>query len=173
MELKIFDTGSRKKIRLASAFPALFITADLGGVMKRKILKYEENLRMNRALLPAFFLMLIFNCCKIPDVYDDPALVTNLRFSPGAFDSFRQNSDLKYTLKYPSPVDSYIVKKDASGGEYLVKTLAVGLHETKGSHSITWLGDTDQRYFAPVGIYYGVININGRISETAVQVFHF
>jgi hypothetical protein len=67
----------------------------------------------------------------------------------------------------------YIIKKDSAGQEYLVKTLCEGSYETKGSHSITWLGDTNQRYFAPTGIYFGIIYIKGRRYETSVEVFHF
>ena len=111
--------------------------------------------------------------CQGPDFLDDLALVTNLRFSPSAFDSFRRNSDLKYTLKYPTTLSIYIIKKDSAGQEYLVKTLCEDTYETKGTHSITWLGDNNQRYFAPIGMYFGIISIEGRRYETSVQVFHF
>ena len=79
---------------------------------------------------------------------------------------------MKYSLKIPSTVSIYIVKKDSTRKELLVKTLAEDLNETKGSQSITWIGDTDQRLFAPSGIYFGVIQIQQRRFETIVQVFH-
>ncbi|MBI5021782.1 MAG: hypothetical protein HZB59_10110 [Ignavibacteriales bacterium] len=109
----------------------------------------------------------------MPNVTDDPALVSNLRFSPSAFDSFRRNTELKYTLKNPSEVSIYIMKKDSLQNDVLVKTLVENAVETKGTHSTTWLGETNQRYFAPVGIYFGVLKIGSRRFETSVQVFHF
>ena len=111
--------------------------------------------------------------CNLSVAIDESTLVSNLRFAPSAFDSFRRNTELKYTLKVPSNVDLYVVKKDSLRRSLLVKTLASNLAETKGSHSITWLGDTDQRFFAPSGVYYGVIHIRERNYETIVQVFHF
>ena len=80
---------------------------------------------------------------------------------------------MKYSLKDASVVSVYIVKKDSTNRELLVKTLAENLNETKGSHSITWIGDTDQRLFAPVGIYFGVVHLQQYRFETIVQVFHF
>ena len=129
---------------------------------------------MRSIIISLCFVLIVFLAgCQSPNILDDPTLVTNLRFSPSAFDSFRQNSDLKYTLKYPSTLSAYIIKKDSSGQEYLVKTLSENIHETKGTHSTTWLGDTNQRYFAPIGMYFGIISIEGRRYETSVQVFHF
>ena len=111
--------------------------------------------------------------CNVPDAVDDPALVSNLRFSPSAFDSFKRNTELRYSLKSPCFVTVYIMKKDSSQNESLVKTLLENAAETKGAHSITWLGETNQRYFAPVGIYFGIVKIQKRRFETNVQVFHF
>ena len=80
---------------------------------------------------------------------------------------------MKYSLKVASRVSVYIMKKDSANRELLVKTLVENLNETKGSHSITWIGDTDQRLFAPVGIYFGVVQLQQNRFETIVQVFHF
>jgi len=96
-----------------------------------------------------------------------------MRFSPSAFDSFRRNTELRYTLKAPTTVSIYIVKALSAGTQAPVKTLVEDLSETKGTHSITWIGDTDQRLFAPAGVYLGVLRIDQRRFETIIQVFHF
>ena len=111
--------------------------------------------------------------CNLPTTADDPNVITSLHFTPSAFDSFRRNAEMKYSLKAPSTVTIYIVKKDSARGDLLVKTLAIDLRDTKGSHSITWIGDTDQRLFAPAGIYFGVVELQQHRFETIVQVFHF
>lgn len=128
---------------------------------------------MRKVFLIFLFVILGFMQCNLPNVTDDPALVSNLRFSPSAFDSFKRNTELKYTLKNPSVVSIYIIKKDSAQNDLLVKTLVENANETKGTHSTTWLGDTNQRYFAPIGIYLGVLKIGSRRFETSVQVFHF
>lgn len=111
--------------------------------------------------------------CKLPTATDDPNVISSLHFTPSAFDSFRRNTEMKYSLKAASVVSIYIVKKDSTKRELLVKTLVEGLNETKGSHSITWIGDTDQRLFAPVGIYFGLVHIQNQRFETIIQVFHY
>ena len=131
--------------------------------------------------------------CHHPLAADDPEVLSNLRFAPGAFDSFTRNTELKFTLRHPVTLDITIESKggpqsgapqgDASGkgaphreapdGYFVVKTLIVNAYEAKGSHSIAWLGDTDSEVFAPAGIYFGVVKINNRRFETTVQVFHF
>src|SRR6266849_6132010 len=111
--------------------------------------------------------------CKLPNAYDDLNAISSLHFTPSAFDSFRRNSEMKYSLKVPSAVSVYIVKKDSANRELLVKTLAENLNETKGSQSITWIGDTDQHLFAPAGIYFGVVQIQRQRFQAIIQVFHF
>lgn len=128
---------------------------------------------MRSAFLISLFFIPSFMQCNLPNATDDPALVSNLRFSPSAFDSFRRNTELKYTLKSPATVSIYIIKKDTIEQEFLVKTLMENAQETKGSHSVTWLGDTNQRYFAPIGIYFGKVQIENKSFEAIVQVFHF
>jgi flagellar hook assembly protein FlgD len=54
-----------------------------------------------------------------------------------------------------------------------VKTIVENLNATKGSNSVTWIGDTNQKYFAPVGTYYGIVQTQNHRFETTVQVFHF
>ena len=118
-------------------------------------------------------LLLIFVSCKLPTAADDPSIVSNLRFTPSAFDSFTKNAEVQYTLKNPVAVDISIIKRNSSGQEYLVKTLAEDIHETKGTHRHTWLGDTEKGLFAPIGTYIGIIQIESQRFETTVLVYHF
>ena len=151
--------------------------------------------------------------CNHPSAADDPEVLSNLRFAPGAFDSFTRNTELKFTLRHPVTLDITIESRavpqssmsqngvpvggvpessppqtgapgkharlggaaqgGAGGGEFVVKTLIQNASESKGSHSVAWLGDTDGEVFAPAGVYLGVVKINDRRFETTVQVFHF
>jgi hypothetical protein len=111
--------------------------------------------------------------CKPPDAADDPNLITSLRFAPSAFDSFKRNTELRYSLSGAATVSAYIVRRDSVHIELYIKTLVEDLSETKGSHSITWIGDTDERLFAPAGIYFGVLRVKNQRFETIIQVFHF
>jgi len=124
-------------------------------------------------LLFAATILIVLNSCELPTALDDPALVSNLRFSPSAFDSFRTNTEIRYTLKAPATVSIFISKRDSVGREFLVKTLIENVNETKGSHSHSWLGDTNQGQFAPIGSYIGVVQIQHKRFEAAVLVFHF
>jgi len=111
--------------------------------------------------------------CSMPTSADDADIVANLRFSPGAFDSFRRNTEILYTLKKPGYVTFSIVRRTASGTDQPVLTLFSGLLESKGYHSHTWLGDTSQGLFAPPGDYIGIVRVGDRRFEAAVRVFHF
>jgi hypothetical protein len=126
-----------------------------------------------RKQLFAFTVFIALSSCKLPTALDDPALVSNLRFSPSAFDSFRTNTEIRYTLKAPATVSIFITKRDSAGQEFLVKTLIENVNETKGTHAHTWLGDTNQGQFAPLGSYIGVVQIRHKRFEAAVLVFHF
>src|SRR6267143_220580 len=133
--------------------------------------------------------------CNHPSAADDPELLSNLRFAPGAFDSFLRNTELKFTLRHPVTLDITIERRavpqtgvpvggvsesgpfqaaapheKAADGYFVVKTLLENVLESKGSHSIAWLGDTDAEVFAPAGGYLGVVKINNRRYETTVQV---
>jgi hypothetical protein len=127
---------------------------------------------MHRHLFAVASVVLVSGC-TLPTALDDPTLVSNLHFSPSAFDSFRTNTEIRYTLKAPATVSIFISKKDSVGGEFLVKTLIENVQETKGSHAHTWLGDTNQGQFAPRGSYIGVVQIQHKRFEAAVLVFHF
>ena len=122
-----------------------------------------------------FLVVMLMNLisCKLPTAADDPTVVSSLRFTPSAFDSFTKNTEVQYTLKNPIAVNISIVKRDSSGQEYLVKKLAEDIHETKGTHRHTWLGDTEKGLFAPIGTYIGIIQIESQRFETTVLVYHF
>ena len=103
----------------------------------------------------------------------DPDVLSNLRFSPSAFDSFKRNTELKFSLKVPETLNISIVRRNASGADSRVKILIGNARETRGSHSVSWLGDTDDGLFAPAGIYFALVEIGSQSYETSVQVFHF
>ena len=128
---------------------------------------------MHKRLLPTITFVMLLNSCSHPSQLDDPELVNSLRFSPSAFDSFKSNTQMLYTLKAPATLNAYILKVDSTGKEYLVKTLVLNAAESKGSHAHTWLGDTDDGLFAPTGTYIGVIQIQQRRFESTVLVFHY
>jgi hypothetical protein len=125
---------------------------------------------------PAAFLLLTafaLSGCRVPTAADDSDILANLRFSPGAFDSFRRNTEVLYTLKASARVTFSIVRRTESGVEQPVVTLFTELLESKGYHSHTWLGDTSQGLFAPAGDYIGIVRVDDRRYEAAVRVFHF
>jgi hypothetical protein len=118
-------------------------------------------------------LIAVFAGCRLPSRVDDLGMVTNLKFSPSAFDSFKRNTDIRYTLKSPATLNIYIVRKDSAGTAFLVRNLALAVHETKGSHSHTWLGDNENGLFAPIGTYVGVVEFESQQFEATVLVFHY
>ena len=127
-------------------------------------ISYQWHMRL---VPPILSLLLVAGCAHPAD-----APVANLRFVPAAFDSFRRNAELHFTLAASAVVTIRITAHTAAG-ERTVKTIAEGARATKGSHAAAWLGDTDERFFAPAGIYYGVVETGGASYETNVQVFHF
>ena len=123
-----------------------------------------------RALLARLCIMLaaIFSCCSQP-ISPDDLLVSSCRFEPPLFDSFRQNTKLCYTLNQPTTVSIYILDQDRA----VVKTVAVDLSLSKGSHSHGWKGDSDEWTFVPTGIYIGQVIVKGKKFEATVEVFHW
>jgi hypothetical protein len=111
--------------------------------------------------------------CRMPTTATDADVIANLRFSPGAFDSFRRNTEILYTLNQPARVTFSIVRRPASGADQPVLTLFTELLESRGYHSHTWLGDTSQGLFAPAGDYIGIVRVGDLQFEAAVRVFHF
>ncbi len=117
--------------------------------------------------------LLALAACRFDPAGANGEAVTSLRFAPSAFDSFRRNAELRYTLAHAATVRVRIVRRGAGGEETTVKTLAASARETRGAHAITWLGDTAERFFAPAGIYLGVVETGGERYEASVEVFHF
>ena len=117
--------------------------------------------------------LLIFSRCRLNVGPDESTLISSLRFAPSAFDSFKRNTELHYTLRAPAELRITIVRRNASGADILINTLAGHLRETKGTHGITWLGDTSERLFAPAGRYLGVVESGEARFETSVEVFHY
>ena len=128
---------------------------------------------MRKCALACLIVLSLHISCSLPSALDDPELVSSLRFSPSAFDSFKSNTEVRYTLKNPATLNAFVIKRDSTGKDYLVKTLAVNAAESKGSHAHTWLGDTDDGCFAPPGLYIGMIQIQERRFESTVLVFHY
>ena len=117
--------------------------------------------------------MVLLAACSMPTASSESQLVTSLRFSPSAFDSFRRNTQIQYTLKSPALLTVSIIRRTEAGMDTPVRALFSGLSETKGAHSHAWLGDTDQGQFAPTGDYVGVIEAQGQRFEAVVRVFHY
>jgi hypothetical protein len=111
------------------------------------------------------------NSCSLPTTND--FIVSSLRCSPSAFDSFRANTEIRYTLAKPATVTIYVAQRNASGQLVLVNTIAENISETKGSHGHTWLGDTQFGLFAESGNYIAVLQIEHDRYEAGVRVFHF
>ncbi len=109
--------------------------------------------------------------CSLPSSSD--LIVSSLRCSPSAFDSFRANTEIRYTLVKPATVTITIAQRNSSGQLILVNTLAENINETKGSHGHTWLGDTAAGLFAESGNYIAVLQIENSQYEAGVRVFHF
>ena len=115
---------------------------------------------------------MLLPACSPTSPDDDPELVSSLRFEPSAFDSFRTSTEIHYQLKTPATVDLFVTVRDSLGREVLVKTIARRLAESRGSHTHAWLGDTDQRIFAPAGSYTGVLIAGRQRFEAFVVIYH-
>ena len=111
--------------------------------------------------------------CRMPSAANDAELIANLRFSPPAFDSYRRNTEILYTLAQPAHVSFSIIRRLASGEVQPVTDIFAELYESKGSHAHTWLGDTSSGLFAPPGEYVGVVTVDGCRYEAPVRVFHY
>lgn len=119
------------------------------------------------------FALLVTACslasCALPTSTE--GIVSSLRFSPSAFDSFKRNAELRYTLKERTRVSVVIVRRNPA--ETTIKTLISGLEETSGSHAHTWLGDNDAGRFAATGEYVAILTAGNERSEATVTVFHY
>jgi flagellar hook assembly protein FlgD len=128
---------------------------------------------MSRTSLRSLGIGLLFSLlatsCSMPS--GTATVISSLRFSPSAFDSFKRNTELRYTLKEPARVSAVVVKRGSP--DLLVKSLFSDLDETTGSHAHTWLGDTDAGRFAPSGDYVAVVTTANERSEATVTIFHY
>ena len=106
--------------------------------------------------------------CRSPLSADD-LIVTSCRFEPPLFDSFKANTKFSYSLSSPATVSVYILDRYRR----LIKTVAVDLSESKGSHTHGWKGDSDDTLFVTSGIYIGQVKTNGKTFEATVEVFHW
>ncbi|MCL5268289.1 MAG: hypothetical protein M1469_09330 [Bacteroidetes bacterium] len=135
------------------------------------LLSREQQLAWPGIALPTSLctmLIALFSCCSQP-ISPDDLLVSSCRFEPPLFDSFRQNTKLSYSLNQPATVSVNILDQDRN----VVKTVAVDLSLSKGSHSHGWKGDNDEWTFVPTGIYIGQVIAKGKKFEATVEVFHW
>jgi len=112
-------------------------------------------------------LFFILTSCGIDSLHTN--IIANLRFSPDAFDSYKRNTSLKYSLLKEAEVSILIL--DSNGKK--VFTLLYNLLETKGSHSHGWLGISDNGTFVPAGIYLAKVVADYDEAFTSVEIFHF
>lgn len=104
--------------------------------------------------------------CQAPE----PELVKSLKFEPPLFDSFKQNTVLKYTLTKPAVVSIYIYDREGNK----VKTIAENLNLTQGAQSHGWKGDNDKGEFQTAGIYIGAVAVKGnKTYKATVEIFHW
>lgn len=120
----------------------------------------------------AIALALVALSCRFPTASDEAEIITSLRFSPSAFDSFKHNTELRYSLKNPVRITVMIVHRDSTGVESLVQTLGSNMLESAGAHAHAWLGDTMRGEFAPAGRYLGRLELGTQRFETEVIVYH-
>jgi len=131
----------------------------------RKLLKGFNPLPLWERALCVLLATLLFSC-SVPE----PEIVKSLRFEPPLFDSFKQNTYLKYTLQKPAEVSIYILDKDGN----IIKTIAENLRLTQGSQSHGWKGDNDKGEFQTTGIYIGAVVVKGnKTYKTTVEIFHW
>lgn len=108
----------------------------------------------------------MLTACSAPE----PEIVKSLRFEPPLFDSFKQNTKLKFELTKPATADIFITDREGN----LIKTIATSINLTRGTQTFGWKGDTNEGYFAPVGIYIGTVKIkNNKTYKTTVEIFHW
>jgi hypothetical protein len=106
--------------------------------------------------------------CRLPGAAEDQ-LVTGFRFEPEAFDSFTGSASIHYTLSRPAVTTLRIFMRGKN--EPLI-VLFESLRESKGTHEHTWLGDTEEGYFAPAGNFRGILDAEGEQFEAVVRVYH-
>jgi hypothetical protein len=135
------------------------------------MMQQRNPIRLLFAMLISF--LLFASSCRLPVGAPDAGVVTNLRFTPSAFDSFKNNTEIRYSLKVPASVSIAIVRRDSLQNEIPVVTLISKINETSGTHAHTWLGNTDRGTFAPADTYFGIVVADNERFEASVCVFHY
>ncbi|PIS25689.1 MAG: hypothetical protein COT45_02020 [bacterium (Candidatus Stahlbacteria) CG08_land_8_20_14_0_20_40_26] len=120
---------------------------------------------MKKILL--FFLLFTFSGCDIVEV-ETKGIIKNLRFSPSAFDPYRGNTKIRYSLSKSATVTIWIERD-----EKLVRNIATDIKETQGTHEHSWLGGDNTQHFVSVGTYIGVVVTGDERGEATVEVFHW
>ena len=135
------------------------------------MMQQRNHIRLLFAMLISF--LFFASSCRLPVGAPDAGVVTNLRFGPSAFDSFKSNTEIRYSLKTPASVSVVIVRRDSLQNEIPIATLISKTRETSGTHAHTWLGNTDRGMFAPAGTYFGIVLADNERFEASVCVFHY
>jgi len=157
---KVKAKPGEKKTR-SEAKPALLALPLSFGKPSLSLLAFQSKKQF--ILIILWFQFLYCASCGINPLR--PNIITNLRFSPDTFDSYKRNTSLKYTLLKEAFVTIEIY--DSNGNK--VKTLLNNLLETKGSHSHGWLGISDKGVFVPASIY--IAKVKGEIIERLPSSF--
>ncbi len=168
--------GSHRRVLISTVFFRRFFRSSNPASAESQsagLFEKKSATRIGKAVTLLLFAMLFTANlqCTLPTASD--LLVSSLRCSPSAFDSFRANTEVRYTLAKASTITLYIAQRNESGQLVLVNTLAEKIYETKGSHGHTWLGDTHLGVFAESGDYIAVLQIESSHYEAGVRVFHW
>lgn len=166
--MNVYATGNASKLSARAAAIELWVTISqsfFGHFL------FKRKCHRNNIYLKSLVVASTLYGCSLPTQPD--LLVSSLRCSPSAFDSFRANTEIRYTLAKPTTVTIYIAQRNSSGQLILINSIAENINETKGSHGHTWLGDTAAGLFAESGNYIAVLQIESNQYEAGVRVFHF
>ena len=97
-----------------------------------------------------------------------PEIITSLRFSPDAFDSYQRNTSIRFTLTRRATVSAWISN---SGGEIIIQ-LAQKIEQTRGTHSLAWLGLDGNGTFVTPGVYIAWVSADYDRASASVVVYH-
>lgn len=97
-----------------------------------------------------------------------PEIITSLRFSPDAFDSYKRNTSIKFTLTRRATVSAWITN---SRGEVIIQ-LTQEIEQTRGTHSLAWLGLDLNGTFVTPGVYIAWVSADYDTASASVVVYH-
>ena len=97
-----------------------------------------------------------------------PEIITSLRFSPDAFDSYKRNTSIRFALTRRATVSAWITN---SGGEVIIQ-LAEEFEQTRGTHSLAWLGLDLNGTFVTPGVYIAWVSADYDRASASVVVYH-